>query len=202
MTNKYVNYYNGEKMNIAFFFDGIIKEEAKRLQAYMLQDSHFIIDDNAVLDKLSENQEEIVADKDYTVGHITISSDENDKGHFKILGCSKTIDSQNKESALIYRGDIYAGLNCVAIVGLVQDEQTNTCHFSEVNWCYEKSVDPTSLTRYNIKRRPLNFDFDRHDSLDLEGEDLVYTVSDNFRITDDPTSVFKKSKKEIKVKKR
>ena len=197
--NKFYNYYNGEKANFTFFFDGFAQEEAERIQAYMLQDSHFIIDDENVLDNIGKEKISLIKDKDFTLGTITISKDPQDKGHFTVLGCSVTKDLVGDETSLIYRGDIYEGLNFIAIKGMVQDKETFSCKFSEVNWCFEKSVDPTRLTRYNIKTRPLG---ERNDSLDLESEDIVYVVNEGFKITDNPTSTFKTSKKEEKVKKR
>lgn len=197
--NKYYNYYNGENANFTFFFDGFTKEEAERVQAYMLQDSHFILDDENVLENIGKEKITQIRDKNFTLGTITISKDPQDKGHFIILGCSRTKDFQGDESGLIYRGDIYEGLNFIAIKGLVQDEQTHMCKFSEVNWCYEKTVDPTRLTRYNIKNTPLGANSDKWD---LEGEDIVYRVKEGFRITDNPTKAFKESIKEVQVKKR
>lgn len=197
--NKYYNYYNGEKANFTFFFDGFTEEEAKRIQAYMLQDSHFIIEDENALENIGKEKITSIRDKNFTLGTITVSKDPQDKGHFSILGCSTTKDFQGDEIELIYRGDIYEGLNFIAIKGLVQDKKTCTCKFSEVNWCYEKSVDPTKLTRYNIKTRPLG---ERNDSLDLEGEDIVYCVKEGFKITDNPAKTFKTAKKEVKAKRR
>lgn len=196
---KYYNYYNGEEVNFTFFFDGLNKEESERIQAYMLQDSHFIIDDENVLENIGKEKISLIRDKNFTLGTITVTKDPKDKGHYIIHGCSKTRDSQGDETGLIYRGNIYEGLNFIAIQGLVQDEQTKSCKFSEVNWCYEKTCDPTSLIRYNIKRRPLG---ERNDSLDLEGEDIVYRVQEGFKITDNPTKVFKENKKEVYVKRK
>ena len=196
---KYCNYYNGENANFTFMFENFEKEEAERIQAFLLQDSHFIIDDENVLDNIGRENISLIRDKNFTLGKIVISKDPQDKGHFIILGSSKTKDSLGEETGLIYRGNIYEGLNFIAIVGLVQDEQTKTCHFSEVNWCYEKTVDPNRLTRYNIKNQTLGATVDKWD---LEGGDIVYTVSEDFKITDNPTKAFKESKKEVKVKKR
>lgn len=197
--NKYHNYYNGENANFAFYFDGFQEEEAKRIQAYMLQDSHFIIDDENVLYNLGKEEISSIKDKNYTLGKILITKDRLDKGHFIISGTSVTKDFQGEEHTHKYYGDIYEGLNFIAIKGIVQDARTSFCKFSEVNWCYEKSVDPTRLTRYNIKTRPLG---ERNDSLDLEGGDVVYIVEEGFKITDDPTKAFKTAKKEVKAKKR
>ena len=138
-----------------------------------------------------------IKDRNFTLGTITISKDPKDKGHFSILGYSVTKDFQGDETELIYRGDIFEGLNFIAIKGLVQDKKTCSCKFSEVNWCYEKSVEPTRLTRYNIKTSPIG---ERHDSLDLEDGDIVYYITEGFKITDNPTNVFKTAKKEVKVK--
>jgi len=197
--NKFYNYYNGEKANFTFFFDDFEEEEAKRIQAYMLQDSHFIIDDENVLENIGKENIISIRDKNFTLGNITVSKDPNDKGHFIILGFSKTKDFQGSELDLIYRGDIYEGLNFIAVKGIVQDKKTFSCKFSEVNWYYEKSVDATSLIRYNIKIRPLG---EKNDSLDLEGEDIVYRVDEDFKITDNPTNVFKTAKKEVKLKRK
>ena len=104
--NKFYNYYNGEKANFTFFFDGFVQEEAERIQAYMLQDSHFIIDDENVLENIGKEKISLIKDKDFTLGTITISKDPQDKGHFTVLGCSVTKDLVGDETSLIYRGDI------------------------------------------------------------------------------------------------
>lgn len=197
--DRYYNYYNGEDANFTFIFDDFTKEEAERIQAYMLQDSHFIIEDENVLEKIGKEKIESIKDKNFTLGVVTISKDQNDKGHFIISGWSKTRDFDGAESGLIYRGDIYEGLNFIAIKGLVQDEKTHECKFSEVNWCYEKSVDLTRLIRYNIKNTPIGAS---NDKWDLENEDIAYYVGEDFKISDNPTKTFKEEKKEIKVKKR
>ena len=196
---KYCNYYNGEDANFAFVFEGMDKEEAERVQAYILQDSHFIIDDENVLDNLGKQEITSIRDKNFTLGHITIAKDSHDKGHYTINGWSKTKDFEGQDLDLRYCGNVYQGLNFIAVIGLVQDEKTKSCRFSEINWCYEKSVDPTRLTRHNIKNAVLGATTDRWD---LEGGDVVYTVSEDFKITDNPTKTFKESKKEVKVKKR
>lgn len=196
---RYCNYYNGENANFTFYFEGFEKEEAERIQAFLLQDSHFIIDDSDVLEKIGKENISMIRDKNFTLGQVVISKDPEDKGHFVINGSSTSKDGLGDESSLTYRGNIYEGLNFIAIIGLVQDNQTKTCKFSEVNWCYEKTVDPTKLTRHNIKNAPIGATSDKWD---LEGEDVVYTVSEDFKITDNPIKVFKEGKKEIKVKKK
>ncbi len=196
---RYCNCYNGENANFTFYFEDFEKEEAERIQAFLLQDSHFIIDDPNVLENIGKENISMIRNKNFTLGQVVISKDPEDKGHFIIKGSSTSKDGVGDESSLTYRGNIYEGLNFIAIIGLVQDNQTKECKFSEVNWCYEKSVDPTRLTRYNIKTRPLG---ERNDSLDLEGGDVVYIVEEGFKITDDPTKAFKTAKKEVKAKKR
>lgn len=199
MEEKYINYYNGEDANFSFIFEGVTKEEALRVQAYMLQDSHFIIQDENALEKLSEEQVEITREKNFTKGNISISKDSHDKGRLIITGSSKTTDFQGDVTGLVYRGNIYSGLNFIAITGIVEDEQTRMCKFSEVNWCYEKSVDPTRLTRHNIKNNPNG---SKEDKLDLEGEDIIYMVNEGFKITDNPTEVFKTAIRKLRVKRK
>ena len=55
----YINYYNGENSLISFEFEGLTKEEGKRIQAYLLQDSTFFIQDEEALKKISEEASEL-----------------------------------------------------------------------------------------------------------------------------------------------
>jgi len=199
MKKRYTNYYNSENINFTFIFEGVTNEEALRIQAYMLQDSHYIIEDEEVLSKISEEQLELIEKNNITRGTIYINRNQKDKHSYTIEGNSQNVDFNGDIVDLKYKGNIYEGLNFIAVVGHVKDEETKQYKFSEINWYYDKNINPTKLIRSNIKVMPLTQNVDY---LDLEDGDIIYEVDKDFNIKDNPTKIFKNSKKEIKVKKK
>ena len=197
---KYVNYYNDENTNLTFEFNNMTKEEAKRLQAYMLQDNHLIIYDENILDKISEKKEEIDETKPYMTGVITLEKSKSDKGHTTISGTSKSVDFSGEETITRYCANIFEGLNFVSISGFREDEKTHHCMFSSVNWFHDKIYNPERVVRFNTKQMTIGAI--EQDKFDLEGEDLEYTVSEGFDISHNPTEEFKKGMKSVKVKKK
>ncbi len=196
---KYVNYYNGDNTNITFEFEEMTKEEAERIQAYMLQDSHLIIYDEDVLSKISEESEEVVPTRSYMRGTLVFRRDPEDKGHISFTGTSENTDYSGEVSSYKYRGNIFEGLNFVAVLGIREDTKTNYCKFSSINWFHDKVYNPNVIVRSNIRTESIG---DNPDKWDLEKEDLEYAVADGFDVTKNPTSEFIKGKKSVKVKKK
>lgn len=195
--NKYTNYYNDENTMVSFTFNDMTEEEAKRIQAYILQDSHLIIYDEDILGKLDDSESVIDKTKPYVVGSVTINRDKYDRGHFIIEG---TLDQKedSKETSYRYTGDVFEGLNFVSVSGIRINTANGVCGFSSINWFHDKIYNPTKLTRFNIKTSLM-----ANDPYDLENDDIEYTVSEEFDISHNPTEEFKNGKKKtykVKVK--
>lgn len=189
---EYVNYYNGENTSVKFEFRGMSKEEAERVQAYLLRDNKFYIDDEDALSKISEHEEEILSDKNYSKTDIIIRKDPNQKGHMTLEGYMTVVDGQQDRFEYNLSSNIYEGLNFIAIVSLLQDRQSCECQFQSINWCYEKSYKPDKLIRYDIKTSPIGGPGTTYDIIE-------YEVEPGFKITSNPTQVFSNNKKELRT---
>jgi len=195
---EYLNFYNNEEENatILFKFDEIKKEEALRLQAYLLKDNTFFVVDEDSLDKISEENRISSSKKISTIGEISLEKDPTDLNNIILSGTIITIDSSNQKHNYEISGSIFEGLNFVAITASKQDIQTSEHEFLSVNWCYEKSYKEDKLIRNDIKT-PSTWIASEPDCDVIE-----YTVSDGFNIKENPTEVFKENKKTPKVKRK
>ena len=189
----YINYYNGENKLISFEFDGLTKEEALRIQAYLLQDSTFFIDDEESLKRIGEEPIELFKCDDYVEGEIYIKKSKENRDHYILDGFQRHVIG-NDEYEFGLSANIYEGLNFIAFEGMKKNIHSCSCTSTSINWMYEKSYDPTKLVRYDIKNGPIG-------RIEPTYEILEYETVEGFNIKKDPTEVFNKNKKEAKVKK-
>ena len=189
----YINYYNGENSLISFEFEGLTKEEGNRIQAYLLQDSTFFIQDKEALKKISEEAIELFKCDDYIEGEIYIKKSPENKDQYILEGYQKHVVGSDEYEFSLF-SNIYEGLNFIAFESTKKNIQSPSCVSSSINWMYEKAYDPTKLVRFAIKNRPIG-------RLEPTYERIEYETVDGFNIKKDPTEVFNKNKKEAKVKK-
>ena len=189
----YINYYNGENSLISFEFEGLTKEEGKRIQAYLLQDSTFFIQDEEALKKISEEAIELFKCDDYVEIEIYIKKSPENKDHYILEGYQKHVVGNDEYEFSLF-SNIYEGLNFIAFESMKKNIQSSSCVSSSINWMYEKAYDPTKLVRFDIKNGPIG-------RIEPTYEIIEYEIVDGFNIKKDPTEVFNKNKKEAKVKK-
>jgi len=189
----YINYYNGENCMYSFTFEGFSKEEATRIQAYLLQDNPLFINDEEVLNKINESPKEIFKCEAYTEGEIYIKKALDSEDHYILFGYCKTVNNQ-LEKEYNMSCNIYEGMNFIAFVSLLESRGIYSCQTSTFSWVYEPKVNPNKLTRYD-SRKVGGMLLDETLSED-------YEVSENFNIRDNPVAIFTNNKKETKVKKK
>ena len=149
----YINYYNSENSLISFEFEGLTKEEATRLQAHLLQDSTFFIQDEEALKKISEEQQKLFKCDDYTKGEIYIKKLPENRDHYILDGYQKHVVGNDEYKFGLY-ANIYEGLNFIAFEGMKKNIDLCSYVSTTINWMYEKSYDPNKLVRFDIKNGP------------------------------------------------
>ena len=190
--NKYINYYNGDNTQLCFEFLDISERTALRMESFLLQDSSLFVSDRDVLEKISKDKKEIDTKKDSVYGKISISYGDETGRHYLLSG-TLTTDSD----CFSYRGTIDQTINLIMVRVEKRKSDGSLVGLSHFAWVHDYLCNPNCLYRTNMVRSYLT---DMYRDMDLEGEDIEYSIPDDFSLYKDPKNFFKGGEVKIKVK--
>ncbi len=189
--NKYINYYNDDNTQLCFEFLDISERTALRMESFLLQDSSLFVSDKDILEKISKDKKEIDT-KDGIYGKISISYGDETGRHYLLSG---TLTTNNE--CFGYRGTIDQTINSIIVRVEKRKGDGSLVGLSHFAWVHDYLCNPNCLYRTNMVRRYLT---DMYRDIDLEGEDVEYSIPDDFSLYKDPKNFFKGGEAKTKVK--
>ena len=189
--NKYINYYNGDNTQLCFEFLDISERTALRMESFLLQDSSLFVSDKDILEKVSKDKKEIDT-KDGIYGKISISYGDETGRHYLLSG-TLTIDND----CFSYEGTIDQTINSIIVRVEKKKSDGSLIGLSHFAWVHDYLCNPNCLYRTNMVRKYLT---DMYRDRDLEGEDVEYSIPDDFSLYKDPKKFFQKESAKVKVK--